>query len=181
MLYISYGIHRRKRLNEAYNYCDAVLAQPRTKGGLWYDDGLSVWASNRYAANAACIVATFANFLTESDEKRKKYIDFVKSQIDYILGDNPAGVNYVVGAEDNSPKYITEVLKEFLILHIKEQNLILMYILYMELYQEALEYIDDRSNYQMNEVALDYNAGFTMCLTALVQFGLNVEDKGERA
>ena len=32
-----------KRLNEVYNYCDAVLAQPRTKGGLWYDDGLSVW------------------------------------------------------------------------------------------------------------------------------------------
>ena len=33
----------------------------------------------------------------------------------------------------------------------------------------------------MNEVALDYNAGFTMCLIALVQFVLNVEDKGERA
>ena len=30
----------------------------------------------------------------------------------------------------------------------------------------------------MNEVALDYNAEFTMCLAALVQFGLNVEDKG---
>ena len=95
-----------KRLNEVYNYCDAVLAQPRTKGGLWYDDRLSVLASNRYAANAACMVVTFVNFLPESDEKRKKYIDFVKSQIDYILWDNPAGVNYAVGAEDNSPKSV---------------------------------------------------------------------------
>ena len=41
-----------KHLNEAYNYCDAVLAQPRIKGGLWYDDGLSVWGSNKYSANA---------------------------------------------------------------------------------------------------------------------------------
>ena len=31
----------------------------------------------------------------------------------------------------------------------------------------------------MNEVALDYNAGFTMCLASLVKFGLNVEDSGK--
>ena len=87
-----------------------------------------------------CMVATFANFLPESDEKRKKYIDFVISQIDYILGDNPAKVNYIVGQEIILQNlYITEVLQEFLILQIKEQNLILMNILYMELYQEALE------------------------------------------
>ena len=60
-----------KRLNEAYNYCDAVLAQPKTKGGLWYDDGLSVWASNRYAANAACIVATFQIFCQKVMKKEK--------------------------------------------------------------------------------------------------------------
>lgn len=37
-------------------------------------------------------------------KKDKKYIDFVQSQIDYILGDNPIGVIYIVGAEENSPK-----------------------------------------------------------------------------
>jgi len=173
-----------KRLKEAYTYCDAILTQPRTPGGLWYDDGLSVWASNRYAANAASMVAVLANFLPESDEKRKKYIDFVKSQIDYILGDNPAGVNYVVGAEDNSPKSV----------HHRGASGVFdssdkgakpdfnIYTLYGALAGgpgKDDEYIDDRSNYQMNEVALDYNAGFTMCLAALVQFGLNVEDKGD--
>ena len=52
------------------------------------------------------MVAIFASILPESDSKRKEYIDFVKSQIDYILGDNPAGVNYVVGAEENSPRAV---------------------------------------------------------------------------
>ena len=171
------------RLKEAYDYCDEVLKQPTTPGGLWYDDGLSIWASNRYAANAASMVAMFANFLGESDEKRKNYINFVKSQIDYILGDNPAKVNYVVGAEDNSPKSV----------HHRGASGVYdssdkgakpdfnIYTLYGALAGgpgKDDKYIDDRSNYQMNEVALDYNAAFTMCLASLVQFGLNVEDKG---
>ena len=61
---------------------------------------------NRYAANAASVCAVLAKYLPEGDSKRKAYIDFTKSQIDYILGDNPAGINYVVGAEENSPKSV---------------------------------------------------------------------------
>ena len=171
------------RLKEAYDYCDEVLKQPTTPGGLWYDDGLSIWASNRYAANAASMVAMLANFLGESNEKKQNYINFVKSQIDYILGDNPAKVNYVVGTEDNSPKSV----------HHRGASGVYdssdkgakpdfnIYTLYGALAGgpgKDDKYIDDRSNYQMNEVALDYNAAFTMCLASLVQFGLNVEDKG---
>ena len=52
------------------------------------------------------MVALFASILPDSDSKKKGYIDFVKSQIDYILGDNPAGINFVVGAEENSPKAV---------------------------------------------------------------------------
>ena len=62
-------------MDEGYKYCDAILTQPRTPGGLWYADGLSIQASNRYAANAACMVAMFANILPENDEKRKGYIN----------------------------------------------------------------------------------------------------------
>ena len=173
-----------KRLKEAYDYCDAVITQPTTPGGLWYADGLSIWASNRYAANAASMVAVFANYLPESDSKRKDYIKFVQSQINYILGDNPAGINYVVGAEENSPKSV----------HHRGASGVFdssdkgakpdfnIYTLYGALAGgpgKDDDYIDDRSNYQMNEVALDYNAGFTLCLASLVQFGLNVEDKGK--
>ena len=55
----------------------------------------SEWAYNRYVANSASMVAVFASIFPESDSKSKGFIGFVKSQIDYILGDNPAGVNYV--------------------------------------------------------------------------------------
>ena len=176
--------NEEKRLKEAYNYCDAVIAQPTTPGGLWYDDGLSIWASNRYAANAASMVAIFANYLPESDNKRNDYIKFVKSQIDYILGDNPEGINYVVGAEDNSPKSVhhrgaSGVYDSSDKGAKPEFNIYTLYGALAGGPGKNDNYVDDRSNYQMNEVALDYNAGFTICLASLVQFGLNVEDKGK--
>ena len=49
-----------KHMENAYKYCDAILSQPKTPGGLWYDKNLSQWASNRYAANAASMVALAA-------------------------------------------------------------------------------------------------------------------------
>ena len=86
-------------MKEAYTYFDIIISQPRTPGGLLYDKSLSLWASNRDITNAASICTVFAShLLVESDSKRKDYIDFLKSQINYILGDNPLGV------EDNSPK-----------------------------------------------------------------------------
>ena len=63
----------------AYEYCDTILKQLKTPGGLYYDPGVSSWASNRYAANAASMLAMFANIIPESDSKRQAYIYFVKS------------------------------------------------------------------------------------------------------
>ena len=74
----------------------------------------------------------FERILEESDSKRKEYIDFVKSQIDYILGDNPAGVNYIVGAEENSPRAVHHRgPPEHLIAKIKMQSLPGIYLLYI--------------------------------------------------
>ena len=73
-------------MKEAYNYYDTIINEPKTPGGLWYDKGLSIWASNRYAPNAASVCEVFAKDLPETDPKRKDYLDFLKSQIDYILG-----------------------------------------------------------------------------------------------
>ena len=171
------------RLKTATEYCDAILKTSKTKGGLYYVTNLSQWASNRYAANAASMVAIVANILPETDSKRKEYIDFVKSQIDYILGDNPAGVNYVVGAEENSPKAVhhraaSAVFDPRLAMRPKE-NIFTLYGALAGGPGMSDDYVDDRNNFQMNEVALDYNAGFTMCLAGLVHFGLGVKDTGE--
>ena len=170
-----------RRIKECYEYCDSIISQPKTKGGLWYSQSLSAWASNRYAANAACMVAFFANTLQENDPKRKGYIDFVKGQIDYILGDNPAGVNYVVGAEENSPKAVHHrgASSVYQASSDPKEN---VYTLYGALAGGPGgddSYKDERTNYQMNEVALDYNAGFTADLAALVHFGYGVKDPQE--
>ena len=173
-----------KHMKNAYTYCDAILKQPRTPGGLWYDKNLSQWASNRYAANAASMLALFANILPESDSKRKEYIDFVQLQIDYILGDNPAGVNYVVGAEKNSPKAVHHRAASGT--YDSTDKNAKPYWDIFTLYGALAggpgagdTYTDTRTNYQMNEVALDYNAGFQVCLAGLVQFGLSVKDPEE--
>jgi len=169
-----------KRMKDAYTYCDAILSQKKTPGGLWYDTQLSMWASNRYAANAACMVGMFASILPESDPKRKSYIDFVQSQINYMLGDNPAKVNFVVGAEENSPKAVHH--RGASGTYGAEDSCIPSFNVYT-LYGALAggpgsddSYKDSRSNYQMNEVALDYNAGFTMCLAELLHFGLGTKD-----
>ena len=170
-----------KFMKTAYEYCDTILEQPKTPGGLYYDPGVSTWASNRYAANAASMLAMFANILPESDPKRQTYIDFVKSQIDYILGDNPAGIDYVVGAGKNSPKDVHHRgasgnygAEDFII---PQYNIYTLYGALAGGPGRDDSYKDSRSNFQMNEVALDYNAGFTMCLASLLHFGYGVKDE----
>jgi hypothetical protein len=167
-----------KRMKIAEEYCDSILTQPKTPGGLWYDTQLSKWASNRYAANAASMLAVFANMLPDGNSKKEQYISFVKSQIDYILGDNPAGVNYVVGAEENSPRSVHHRGASGVNMP-SNKPLFNIYTLYGALAGGPGaddSYSDNRQNYEMNEVALDYNAAFTMDLAALVQFGLGTKD-----
>ena len=47
-----------------------------------------------------------ANILPDSDERKQKYIEFGESQLNYILGDNPLHINFVVRTEENSPKSV---------------------------------------------------------------------------
>ena len=170
-----------KRIKECYDYSDEIISQPKTPGGLWYSKSLSAWASNRYAANAACMLAFFANTLPEDEPKKKDYIDFVKSQIDYILGDNPAKVNYVVGAEENSPKSVHHraASSVYQASSFPKENIYTLYGALAGGPGADDSYKDDRTNYQMNEVALDYNAGFTAALASLVHFGFGIKDTGE--
>jgi len=170
-----------KRINDAYSYCDAVIKQPKTAGGLWYDDGLSIWGANRYASNAAAMVAMFANYLPESDPKRASYVEFVQQQTNYILGDNPAKVNYVVGAEANSPKAVhhrgsSGVFDSQDKAAKPDENIYTLWGALAGGPDANDKYTDSRSNYQMNEVALDYNAGFQMNLAFLTKEGLSVPD-----
>jgi len=171
-----------KYLNKAISYCDTVLTQPKTRGGLWYNDSLSRWGSNRYASNAAAMVGMLANYLPKDHAKRSKYVDFVKGQTNYILGDNPAKVNYVVGAEKNSPKAVHHRAasgtydSQDVNAKPTDHNIFTIWGALAGGPGKDDSYTDTRKNYEMNEVALDYNAAFQMNLAFLVKEGYNKPD-----
>jgi len=167
-----------KYIQESTKHSDLMVNYQTTPGGLWYDTNLSMWASNRYAANAAFTVAMLASSMDANDSKRKEYVKFIKKQIDYILGDNPAKVDYVVGADPSSPKAV----------HHRgasgskgadkgpDENVFILYGALAGGPGAKDNYKDARNNYEMNEVALDYNAAFQGLLAFLINEGLNVPD-----
>jgi hypothetical protein len=167
-----------KHMDRAYKFAQAILDQPRTPGGLYFYPSLSRWGSNRHAANAASNVLFFANFLPESDKKRQEYLDFAVGQLNYILGDNPLGINFVVGAEKNSPKSVHHRAASFTYdtSGLPEENVFTLWGALAGGPGINDDYVDERSNYEKNEVAIDYNAGFTAALAGLIQFGYGNRD-----
>jgi hypothetical protein len=143
-----------------------------TPGGLaWLDQ----WGSLRYAANTAFIALIYADFLGQSDPLYARYHGFAVKQINYMLGDNPNNRSYMVGFGVNPPKN-----PHHRTAHGSWMNSIgapadSRHVLYGALVggpgnNDA--YTDKRDDYIMNEVATDYNAGFTGALARLYkEFG----------
>ncbi len=138
-----------------------------TDGGLaWLDQ----WGSLRYAANTSFLALIYAK--TPGARYAERDRAFATRQIRYMLGDNPRRSSYVVGFGANPPQRP----------HHRAASGVgdigdpgpNRHILYGALVggpsaPDDRAYIDDRSNYITNEVALDYNAGFTGALAALVE------------
>ncbi len=153
------------------NIDNAIHNQKRTQGGLVFYDG---WGSLRYAANEAFVALSYAKLLPDSNSKKQEYIDFAKSQIDYILGDNPRESSYIVGYGVNHP-----INPHHRAAHdSKEHNIDNptnnTHILYGALVggpksDDDFNYKDDRHDYQANEVACDYNAGYSGALAGLIE------------
>jgi len=170
--------HEDKYKEQAFKHSDLMVNYKTTPGGLWYDTNLSAWGSNRYASNAAFTVAMVASTMDKNDSKRKQYVKFIQKQVDYIQGDNPAKVDYVVGADPSSPKSVhhrgssgtTDTMGK------PAKNVFPLYGALAGGPGARDDYKDDRTNYNSNEVALDYNAAYTGLLAFLIQEGLNVPD-----
>ncbi|MGB3401489.1 MAG: glycoside hydrolase family 9 protein [Microcoleaceae cyanobacterium] len=143
-----------------------------TEGGLAFLGG---WGSLRYAANTAFIASIYSDYLTEynlDQTKAQQYDQFAQQQIDYILGDNPRNSSYMVGFGENYPQQPHHRAASGATdwnWSGDEQRDPNQYILYGALVggpasTDDHDYIDDRSDYRRNEVALDYNAGLTGAL-----------------
>jgi len=86
---------------ESERYFDHIL---NGGGGLlWYPgDSDSASPDNNPALNAAMLLTRYAQIATTQD-KKKHYLEFARSQLDYALGNNTMSAPYVVGPNPNSP------------------------------------------------------------------------------
>jgi len=139
-----------------------------TPGGLAH---LDVWGALRYAINTSFLAAYYKDAATTT-AKGTKYYAFAQRQLNYALGDNPRNSSYVCGFGVNPP-----VNPHHRTAHGCWSNNLngppaeTRHILYGALVggpgsNDA--YTDDRGNYVNNEVATDYNAGFSGVLAKLV-------------
>lgn len=140
----------------------------RTDAGLAH---LSEWGSLRYASTTAFLAFVYSDWVSDATLKLT-YSKFAVEQMSYILGNNPLGISYEIGVGDkypinphhraahasatnniNSPINNTYLLKGALVGGPKSAN--------------DFDYSDDRDDYIRNEVATDYNAGFTGALAKM--------------
>lgn len=141
------------------------------------------WGSLRHAANTAWIAMFASDTIFKDDASLSaKYNDWAKSQMDYCFGDNEENMSYVLGMGEKNPTAIHHRTASGI--HDDHWN---------ELGQESssegwqTEYAHTLygaliggpdssgnygsysvSDYQYTEVAIDYNAGYTAALCALI-------------
>ena len=134
--------------------------------GLAY---LTKWGSLRYVANAAFIMMTH--------DRSTKVLCFGRKQLGYILGDT--GRSFVVGFGTNSPTQPHHRASSCPDLPApcswneyaaKSPNPQVLYGALVGGPKSSDVYEDVRYDYVANEVAIDYNSGFTGLLAALMQY-----------
>lgn len=142
----------------------------RAPGGLaWLDS----WGCLRYATTAGFLASVASDTIFSKDKaKVKQYTEFYESQINYALGDNPDKRSYVVGFGENPPVHPhhrtahgawDDMKNEAVTEH--------RHTLYGALVGgpgNDGSYTDATDNYVNNEVADDYNAGYTALLCKMV-------------
>lgn len=132
---------------------------------------LTTWGCLRYAAAAGFIAAVACDTVL-ADTDTGDYVDFYETQIQYMLGDNPDHRSYEVGYGENSPINVHHRTAHGgwkNDLAVPETNRHILYGALVGGSTSSGEYEDARDNYINNEVACDYNAGFTALLCKMAE------------
>ncbi|GLW10406.1 endoglucanase [Microtetraspora sp. NBRC 13810] len=131
---------------------------------------LDRWGSLRYAANTAFVALVHSDSISDT-QRRTRYHDFAVRQINYALGDNPRNSSYVIGFGTNPPKNPHHRTAHGSWTDQLSTPAESRHTLYGALVGGPPDpddvYTDRRDDYVMNEVATDYNAGFTGALARL--------------
>ncbi|WP_136517648.1 glycoside hydrolase family 9 protein [Cellulomonas telluris] len=142
---------------------------PYSPGGMAVLDS---WGALRYAANTSFVALVYSDWVGDPVRKAR-YHDFGVRQIGYALGDNPRKASYVVGFGANPPQNPHHRTAHGSWLDSLTQPAETRHVLYGALVggpgSPNDAYTDSRSDYVANEVATDYNAGFTSALARLTQ------------
>jgi endoglucanase len=145
-----------------------------TPGGLAV---LTEWASLPLVANTSFLAFIYSDWLKTqgSVSKAQLYSDFAVSQINYILGQNPAKRSYLIGYGKNYPhnphhrtahgSWLDSMGEPT-----NNRNLLIGALVGGPDQQENWE--DDRTDWVRNEVGVGYNAGFSGALAKMyAEFG----------
>ena len=151
-------------------------------------DGLAwlmQWGSLRHAENTAWLAMLAADkVFTDDAALAKKYNDWAKSQMDYAFGNNDLGLCYVIGMGDKNPNSVhhrtasgvaTDMWNDLGKQGADAENA-KWQTEYAHTLYGALEggpnqdgtFTDEVGSYQNTEVAIDYNAGYTAALCAMI-------------
>jgi hypothetical protein len=144
-------------------------------GGITYSPGglawLSPWGSLRYATTAAFLAFVWSDDKTVGTASKKEtYRKFAESQVNYALGDNPRKGSYVVGFGENAPEHPHHRTAHGSWVSTLETPAFHRHILYGALVggpNADDSWKDDITDYRLNEVAIDYNAGFVGCVAKM--------------
>jgi len=139
----------------------------KVDGQLAYIDS---WGCARYAQAAAFITAVATDTIL-ADTDTSDYVNFYEDQINYVLGDNPTGQSFVVGYGDkpaHNAHHRTAHASWKNDIYMPVQNRHILYGALVGGPSQDGGYEDDRNNYINNEVATDYNAGFTAILCKML-------------
>lgn len=156
--------------------------------GGWTPDGMTVvdgagWGTLRYTENAAWLAKLSCDTIFKDDSALcNKYNTWAKKMMDYAFGDNDLGLSYVVGMGEKNPVNIHH--RGASGIHDDHWNSLGFepsdtddwQTEYAHVLYGALEggpnpdgsFKDDNGSYVNTEVAIDYNAGYTACLCAMV-------------
>lgn len=174
----------RERIERHLDYWVSGIAYT-PKGLAWLD----TWGALRYSTTTAYLAAVYADGSACPPAKKETYQRFAKKQIDYALGSS--GRSFVVGYGENPPKNPHHRTAHGAYTNNIGEPAETRHILFGALVggpDSGDGYTDDRNNYTNNEVACDYNAGFTGALAklygtyggkTLVNFGAVEKTDGE--
>lgn len=136
-----------------------------TPGGYAF---LNQWGSARYNTATQLLALVYDK---HHGDKPSKYSEWAKSQMDYIMGENPMNRCYIVGYSDISAKYPHHRAASGLSrCEDPDPHRFVLYGALVGGPGASDQHVDVTSDYIYNEVTIDYNAAFVGACAGLYRY-----------